>query len=78
MTLSRLREMIVKPKPTPYPIGTVVEVKAAPMVVVKTQTGLVECSSAISLVVGDRVRLQDRVVIGKPMTLESVIPAYKV
>jgi len=78
MSLTKLRELIIKPKVSAYPTGTVVGVLSASQVLVKTTSGAIECSTVFPLVVGDQVRLQDRVVIGKILGNEASIPVFRV
>jgi hypothetical protein len=78
MSLAKLRELIIKPKATSFITGTVVAVISTTQVAVKTVNGVVECSTNFPLIVGDQVRLQDRVVIGKILNNESSIPVFRV
>lgn len=78
MSLSKLRNMIITPKVSAYDTGTVVSVLSSTQVGVKTTSGVVECSTVFTLTVGDQVRLQDRVVIGKILNNEATIPVFRV
>lgn len=78
MSLAKLRQMINQPKAASYNVGVVAEVKSATQVLVRAEGGLIECSTAVALVPGDSVRLQDRVVIGKAVNSASSVPVYRV
>jgi hypothetical protein len=78
VSLAKLRELLVPSKPSPYLTGVVVSLPSATQVGVRTSSGVLECSTVFPLVVGDQVRLQDRVVIGKILNNEASIPVFRV